>query len=98
MRFFVAGDAARIVLPLRARSAPEQPIAVDITIDKAHAATVSLTNDRWTEWTLDVPNGLPDRAHQVDLRLRDPAENNGAARQDYRLDVGEWRIIPRPHG
>jgi hypothetical protein len=98
-RFFVPGGTTRVVLPLRARSVPDQPLAVDIAIDKVHAVTVQLTNDRWTEWSLNIPETTSgDRAHQIDLRLRDPAETRGAAPQGHRIDVGDWSIIPRPHG
>ncbi len=99
-RFFVQGDRSHVALPLRAWGAShERPLEVDVFVDGRLTRSIRIADGEWRSERIDTPQGGTRRFHQIDLQIRQTAFLEDVDSRSRRgVQVGDWAIMPKPHG
>lgn len=93
--FIPCAAACDVMLPFRARAAsPETPVEMDVLVDDKIVETITITDRVWRSTHLPLENHKTNQVHRIDLQIR----NSDTARSRRAVEVGERRIIPKPHG
>jgi hypothetical protein len=98
-RFYVHAGAERVDVPLRGRSSDDdRDILVEVLVDDVARETIAVTGREWRTAHVALPPRSSGRFHEIELRVRPPAPDGGAAGGRRSVEVGNWEIISKPHG
>ena len=98
-RFFVSDGTLRVEVPLRARGADaEAPLLIDVLVDDTTTETITIADREWQTARIGLPDDPSRRFHQVELRIRPSETTERAEDDDPSVEVGSWKLIPKPNG
>ena len=98
-RFFVSDGTLRVEVPLRARGADaEAPLLIDVLVNDTTTETITIADREWQTARIGLPDDPSRRFHQVELRIRPSETTERAEDDDPSVEVGSWKLIPKPNG
>ena len=98
-RLFAPAGSAQIDIPLRARRvSDEEPVHIDLFVNDALTESITMTKREWQTARVVLPDNPSGRFHEIDLRLTSPDRADDVDAAPASVEVGTWKIVPKPQG